>query len=131
MSPSQRNKNVCRKFNTIIIIIITTQTAHFYNIRAFYTRRPARRWHYLCQQNTVRHHKSTTEAIVTHDKRTAAAAATVLNGRRALTVLLERFTHVAINYGQTGCNNDKQLARQNDPRYLHACFDKIQRSRFI
>jgi len=67
----------------------------------------------------VRHHKSTTEAIVTHDKRTAAAAAaaTVLNGRRALTVLLERFTHVAINYGQTGCYNDKQLARQNDPRF--------------
>jgi len=131
LSLSQRDKNVCGKFYTIIIIIIiTTQTTHFYNIRAFHTRRPARRWHYLCQQNTVRHHKSTTEAIVTHDKRTAAAAA-VLNGRRALTVLLERFTHVAINYGQTGCNNDKQLARQNDPRYLHACFDKIQRSRIL
>lgn len=122
-------KNVCRKFYTIIIIIITTQMAHFYNIRALYTRRPAWRWHYLCQQNTVRHHKFTTEAIVTHDKRTAAAT-TVLNGRRALTVLLERFTHVAINYGQTGCNNYKQLDKTT--RVLHACFDKnLQRSRFI
>lgn len=130
MSSSQRNKNVCRNFYTIIIIIIATQMAHFYNIRVRYTLVGRRDGATLRLANKTLCATTTAAAIVTQDKRTAAAA--VLNGRRrTLTVLLERFTHVAINYGQTGCNNDKQLARQNDPAFYTRVLTKILSSRFI